>query len=124
MSWSLDARIPIVTLADAAALAAALAGGKPAAVLAEAPHAALPDGAVASASFDATVPAHLAGCACCAGRSAAAAALDRLFQARVRGQCGWFDRVLALAGTDAARAEIAAALREDAVTAARFRAAT
>jgi hypothetical protein len=121
MTWSLDARIPIVTVGDPAALASALAGGKPAAVLAEAPHPALP-GAVASATFDATVPAHLAGCACCAGRSAAAVALDQLFQARVRGQCGWFDRVVALAGTDAARAEIAAALREDAVTAARFRA--
>jgi hypothetical protein len=123
MTWSLDARIPIVTVADAAALAVALAAGKPAAVLAAAPHPELP-GAIASASFEPSVPAHPAACACCAGRSAAASALDRLFQARVRGQCGWFERVLALAGTEAAQAEIAAALREDAVTAARFRAAT
>jgi hypothetical protein len=122
MTWSLDARIPVVTVADAAALAAALVGGKPAAVLAEAPPPALPDGAVALASFDLTGPAHGAACACCGGRSAAAAALDRLFQARVRGQCGWFERVVALAETEAARADLAAALREDAVTAARFRA--
>jgi hypothetical protein len=121
MTWSLDARIPLVTVADAAALAAALAFGKPAAVLAEAPPPDLPAGAVALASFDLSGPAHVAGCACCAGRSPAAAALDRLFQARVRGQCGWFDRVVALAETEAARAELAAALRDDAVTAARFR---
>jgi hypothetical protein len=122
MTWSLDARIPLVTVADEAALAAALAGGKPAAVLAEAPPPALPAGAVALASFDPTGPQHLASCTCCAGRSPAAAALDRLFQARVRGACGWFDRVVAIAETPAAQAEIAAALREDAVTAARFRA--
>jgi hypothetical protein len=122
MAWSLDARIPLVTVPDEAALAAALAGGKPAAVLAEAPPPALPDGAVALVSFDPTGPQHLAACTCCNGRSAAAAALDRLFQARVRGACGWFDRVVALAETPAARAEIAAALRDDAVTAARFRA--
>ncbi|WP_270937009.1 hypothetical protein [Falsiroseomonas oryzae] len=121
MKWSIDARIPLVTTADPTALAAALAQGKPAAVLAEAPPPDLPEGAVALVSFDVSGPTHAASCACCAGRSAAAAALDRLFQARVRGACGWFDRVVALAETEAARAEIAAALREDAVTAARFR---
>jgi hypothetical protein len=50
-------------------------------------------------------------------------ALDRLFQARVRGGCAWFDRVIALAETGEARAAVAAALAEDALTAARFRAA-
>ena len=64
---------------------------------------------------------HAAACACCGGRAPAATALDRLFQARVRGQCPWFDRVVALAETPEARAAIAAALMEDAVTAARFR---
>ncbi|WP_158292072.1 hypothetical protein, partial [Paracraurococcus ruber] len=108
--------------ADAAALAAALADGPRAAVLAEAPPPALPAGAVALASFDSTV-AHAAACACCAGRPPAAAALDRLFQARVRNQCPWFDRVVALAETPEARAQVEASLREDAVTAARFRAA-
>lgn len=122
MAWSIDARIPLVTVPDLGALTAALAEGRPAAVLAEAPPPAAPPGAVALVSFDLTGPTHAVGCACCAGRSAAAAALDRLFQARVRGACGWFDRVVALAETEAARAEIAAALRDDAVTAARFRA--
>jgi hypothetical protein len=123
MTWSLDARIPLLTVPDAAALAAALAAGRPAAVLAEAPPPDKPAGAVALVSFDLSGPAHVAGCACCAGRSAAAAALDRLFQARVRGGCDWFERVVALAETAAARAEIAAALRHDALTAARYRAA-
>jgi hypothetical protein len=121
MSWSLDARIPLSVVEDEASLGDALATGKPAAVLVEAPPPPLPPGAVALVSFDLSGPTHAPGCACCAGRSPAAAALDRLFQARVRGQCGWFDRVLALAETAAARAEVAAALREDAVTTARFR---
>jgi hypothetical protein len=122
MPWSLDARIPLVTVADAAGLAAALAGGKPAAVLVDEPVRALP-GAVTLEVFDASEAGHAAACACCAGRGPAALALDRLFQARVRSACPWFDRVVALAGTERARAEIAAALREDALTAARFRAA-
>jgi hypothetical protein len=123
MTWSLDARIPLVTVADAASLAAALADGRAAAVLAEAPAPVLPAGGVATVEFPATGPAHAAACACCAGRSPAAAALDRLFQARVRGTCPWFERVVALAGSAAAQAQIAAALRDDSLTAARFRAA-
>ena len=122
MAWSIDARIPLVTVAEPAALEAALAAGRPAAVLAEAPPPDKPAGAVALVSFDLSGPVHVAGCACCQGRSTAAAALDRLFQARVRGACGWFERVVALAETEAARAEIAAALAGDPVTAARFRA--
>ncbi|MGG5811098.1 hypothetical protein [Falsiroseomonas sp. CW058] len=109
-------------MADEAALRAALAGGRPAAVLAEAPPPDRPAGAVALVSFDLSGPSHLPACSCCAGRGPAATALDRLFQARVRGDCGWFDRVVALAETEAARAEVAAALRDDPVTAARFRA--
>jgi hypothetical protein len=122
MPWTLDARIPLELVADAAALGAALAAGRPAAVLAEAPPPPLPEGAVALASFDLSGPTHAAGCACCAGRGQAALALDRLFQARVRGGCGWFERVVALAETAAARTAIADALAEDAVTVARFRA--
>jgi hypothetical protein len=124
MAWSLDARIPVILVPDPAALARLLAGGTAAALLAEAPPPPLPAGAVALASFDPHLPSHAAACACCGGRPLAAAALDRLFQARVRGQCGWFDRVLALAETVAAQAQVMAALREDAVTAARFRAET
>lgn len=120
MPW-LDARIPLETVTDEAALAAALASGKPAAVLAEAPPPSLPAGAVALASFDLSGPSHAVGCGCCAGRGPAATALDRLFQARTRGACGWFERVVALAETELARAEIAATLKDDAVTAARFR---
>ena len=118
MAWSLDARIPLAMVPDEEALAASLADDRLTAVLAEAPPP--PRGrAVAVVSFD--LSAHPGGCACCGGRSTAAAALDRLFQARVRGACGWFDRVVALADSDAARGEITAALRDDPVTAARFR---
>jgi hypothetical protein len=49
------------------------------------------------------------------------AALDRLFQARVRGQSAWFDRVVALVETPHAAAQVVTALAEDALTAARFR---
>jgi hypothetical protein len=115
MAWSLDARIPLLL-----GTAGAPAGGGPTALLVEAPPGPMPEGAVAQVSFDASMP-HAASCGCCGGRSAVATALDRLFQARVRGQCGWFDRVLAIVETPAAAAEIQAALREDAVTAARFR---
>jgi hypothetical protein len=132
MPWSLDARIPIVMVADPAALAAALdaalAGGRPAALLlgpapagASRPDAP-PPGAVALARFDLSAAAHAAACACCAGRGPAAVALDTLFQARIRNSCPWFERVVALAETPAARTEIEAALAGDAVTAARFRA--
>lgn len=98
MAWTLDARLPVVIAADNAALAGALTAGPKAAVLAEAPPPAMPTGAVALASFD-PVMSHSAGCGCCGGRSPAAAALDRLFQARVRGACPWFERVVALAET-------------------------
>ena len=121
MAWSLDARLPVVIVADAAALDGALAVGPKAAVLAEAPPLPMPAGAAALASFDPLAP-HAVGCSCCGGRPAAAAALDRLFQARVRGACPWFERVVALAETEAAREAVAAALSNDAVTAARFRA--
>ena len=128
MTWSLDARIPLLVVSDRTALAAALRDGTPAAVLAEAelPKLAeaeqpkLPPGAVGQARFAATGP-HAGGCGCCGGRSPAALALDRLFQARVKGETGWFQRVVALAPGEAARGAILAALREDAVTRARFR---
>jgi hypothetical protein len=115
MAWSLDARIPlrfgtVASLAEAGATA----------LLVEAPPEPLPPGAVAQVSFT-PGSVHARACSCCGGRSAAAAALDRLFQARVRGQCGWFDQVLAIVETPDAAEEVAAALREDALTTARFR---
>ena len=121
MAWSVDARIPLSILASAEALLAAL-NGPPAALLLPEPPCAMPAGAAAQASYALGAP-HLAACTCCAGRSAPALALDRLFQARARGQSPWFSRVLALAETPAAAAALQAALREDALTAARFRAA-
>jgi hypothetical protein len=118
MAWTLDARIPITLVSSPEAMGAAL-DGRPAALLAEG---AAPGGAPAATEcFEPAAAPHLAGCACCAGRLPAALALDRLFQARVRGQVGWFDRVVALTGTEAGRAEIAAALREDPLTLARYR---
>jgi hypothetical protein len=121
MAWTLDARIPLIVVEDPAVLAAVLAAGPAAAVLGTAR--AVPPGAVAAESFDPAAP-HAPACACCQGRPAAAVALDRLFQARVRGQSPWFDRVVALAETAASRTAVAAALEQDAVTAARFRRAT
>ena len=118
MAWTVDARIPLLVVADAAGLAAALAGGE-VAVLAEAPAPPV-DGAMAVESFEADMP-HAVACTCCNGRSPAAAALDRLFQARVRGRCGWFTRVVALAGSEPARVQVAEALAGDALTVARFR---
>jgi hypothetical protein len=120
MPWSLDARIPVSFVADEAALRAALAAGPPAAVLAQAPPPAAP-GAVAVVSFDSTTTAHGAACLCCRGRSPAAAALDRLFQARVRNSCPWFERVLALAEDAEAAAEIRDALAQDPLASVRFR---
>lgn len=124
-SWSLDARVPVTLLPDAAALAEALAaGGPPAAVLVEVPTPPSPPaGAVAVDGFDAWAPSHGGGCACCAGRSPAAEALDRMFQARVRGTVPWFVRVFAV-GDAVACAAVEDALRDDALSAARFRLAT
>jgi len=68
-------------------------------------------------SWETTV--HTPGCACCAPRGAVAVALDRLFQARVRGTVPWFDRVVAPRSAEAA---VRAAVTADPLTAARFRA--
>ena len=113
-----DPRIPVTILA-ADGLAAWLAAGGPAALVTDGPEAAT--GFAATERFDAR-PMHRFGCACCAGRSAAAVALDRLFQARARGRAPWFDRVAVMAGP-AAQADVAAALGGDALTLARYRAA-
>ena len=121
MAWSLDARTPVTLLPDLATFAAALRAGPPAAALLPAPATSPPAGAVSIETFDAAEPTHVAGCACCAGRSAAASALDRLFQGRVRNACPWFDRVLALADSPAADAALRDALARDPLAAARFR---
>lgn len=121
MPWTLDARTPVTLVADESALAAALAAGPPAAVVSEPPPPPLPAGAVALVSFDATTTTHAAACSCCAGRSPAASALDRLFQARIRNACPWFDRVVALAETPEGAQSLRDALASDPLASARFR---
>ncbi|MBR0651840.1 hypothetical protein GXW78_19375 [Roseomonas terrae] len=121
MAWSIDARIPLTVLPDAEALAGALAAARPAAVLAEGE----PPAGTAALVIDSFLPTvnHAVGCACCAGRSGAAIALDRLFQSRVRGRSGWFERVLVVGASPAGRAEVEYALAHDPLTASRFRVA-
>ena len=87
----MDARIPVVFGAEPGASDAVLA---------------LPPG-----------PAHPASCTCCAARTPAAMALDRLFLQRVRGEVPWFTRVV-LPLPDPA---VSAALRTDPVLSARYR---
>lgn len=113
MTWSLDARIPVSLLPDAGALADALATGRPAAVLGS-------EGGVASERFAPGAAPHAVACACCQGRGEAAQALDRLFQARVRGKVPWFDRVLVL-DEGCMGDEIRQALTQDSMAAARYR---
>ncbi|MGK7867275.1 hypothetical protein [Falsiroseomonas sp. E2-1-a20] len=121
MTWSVDARIPLLLLADATAAASALRGGPPAALLLEAGLDQPPGPVLTEARFQPQA-GHGVACACCTGRSEAALALDRLFQARVRGQCGWFERVVAVAITEAGRLELTEALAGDRLVAARYRA--
>jgi hypothetical protein len=110
-----DPRIPVILVEDPSDLA-----GAGAAVIVAAP-ASPPPGATQAERFDPMVAGHWIGCGCCTGRSAAAQALDRLFQRRARGQGPWFDRVLALAPAGPARSMLIAAVRQDRLGAARFR---
>ena len=116
-----DGRIPVSVVADQAALAASLTARPGAALLTGQPVPSLPPGAVALGELAAALSVHPAACACCAGRPPMAQALDRLFLARVKGQAKWFDRVVALLPDEAARQALASALRDDAVTASRYR---
>ena len=112
MSLFLDARVPV------------LLDGDPAegdAVLAEA-GCALPHGTAPAAWFEPQPDLHRPGCACCAGRSPAAMALAGLFAARARGGVPFFRRVVAVAATEAGRAELRTAL-DDPLVAGRYRAA-
>lgn len=67
-------------------------------------------------------PAHLAGCACCTSRTAAADALGRLFLQRARGEVAFFRRVL-VDMDEVGKEAVRAALQSDPVVSARFRAA-
>lgn len=113
-----DPRIPVTILPDRDSIAAWLDAAGPAALLTDGQEP--PPGFVASERFT-PHPAHRFGCACCAGRSAAAMALDRLFQARARQRMGWFDRVAVLATSGKAQQEVATALQEDPLSRARYR---
>jgi hypothetical protein len=65
--------------------------------------------------------AHHSGCFCCAPRNALARALSRLFLAQMRGEVAEFNEVVVI-GTSTTPA-LAAAIAQDVVAAARFRAA-
>ena len=62
-------------------------------------------------------PPHASGCTCCIQRSPDAAALDRLFLQRVRGEVPWFSRVVVSQDDPALRQ----AIETDPVLSARFR---
>ncbi len=126
----LDARLHVAcgTLADAGRADALLIEGEAAAPDGHAtarfilpPADALPAGAFPAGALPAG--AHPAACPCCVPRGPAAAALAALFLARARGGTQWFDRVLAVTATERGRAAVAAALSEDPLVSARFRAA-
>jgi hypothetical protein len=107
----IDARIPVVF-----APAGAAGGGD--ALLIEGDGAA-PDG-LAVARFSVAMPGHAVGCACCAPRGPAAAALHRLFLARARGTAAFFARVVVTAGPEG-EAAVRQALTGDAFVAGRYR---
>jgi hypothetical protein len=75
--------------------------------------------AAAVARITPAAVSHPAGCACCLPRGKVAEALGALFLARVRGEVGFFRRVVICVQDQAA---IRAALTEDALVSARFRA--
>jgi hypothetical protein len=122
MNWTLDARLPLRLIAPAEWPAARTTATDPgiALLLAEGLEGIDTQG-VPAARFRRNGPRHALACACCAGRPPVAEALDRLFQARVRGACAWFGSVVALVPDDETRAEIEAALQGDALTRARFK---
>lgn len=115
MSVFVDARVPVVLEGDAIADPA---GDD--AVLAESGCSLPPGMAVPAAWFEPQPDLHRPGCACCVGRSPAAMALAGLFAARARGRVPFFKRVVAVAATEAGRAELRAAL-DDPLVAARYR---
>lgn len=111
MTWSVDARVPVVlaSLSEVREGDAILVEGAPAAM----------DGA--RESFLPAPGGHVAGCACCMARGSAAIALDRLFQRRARGEVGFFRRVVVVTATAEGDLDVWSALRNDPVASARFR---
>jgi hypothetical protein len=111
MTWSVDARVPVVL----ASLSEIGEGDAALIESAEAPERG------ARESFLPVAGAHVAGCACCVARGPAAVALDRLFQRRARGEVGFFRRVVVVTATAEGDMEVWSALRNDPVASARFR---
>jgi hypothetical protein len=105
-----DTRVPVV-FSDLAA------AGPDAALLIEG-DAPAPPGRTVARFATGPRPWHALGCACCAPRAEAAAALGRLYLARARGEVAFFRRVVAVVKDPAA---VRAALAEDALAAGRFR---
>jgi hypothetical protein len=103
MSFSLDARIPVIFGIQAAA-------GPQDALLLEG------QGAPTTGRdyFQPEPPAtHPANCACCPPRNSAGMALARLMLARGRGTGLFFNRVIAVTTTDQGKAAINTALNDD-----------
>jgi hypothetical protein len=105
MSFRLDARVPVVF-------------GSP--DMAGPDDVLLFEGGEGLASFEVD-QGHAPGCACCTPRRAAGRALAALLQSRARGQVAFFRRVIVVTTSDAGRADIVAALRDDPVASACFR---
>ena len=118
-----DPRIVVTTVERLEDLAAALERQAACAVLTEqgAAQPPLPPG-LPSREIATRRGRHFAACACCGGRTTVALALDQLFQDRTRGRCAWFERVVVMAPSTVTKRDLETALREDALTAARFRA--
>jgi len=112
MSLFLDARIPVVFVADlfeaGPADALLLEGDAPA------PQGALVARFVLGAN-------HARGCSCCTGRSGAARALSDLFLARARGKAALFSRVCVVSASVDGRNAVMEALVEDVLASGRFR---
>ena len=111
MAW-IDARVPV----RFGAVGDAVAGD---ALLLEGDAVAPPE--FAAARFVAASAEHAPGCACCVARSAAAVALNKLFQARARGTVPFFRRVLAVTASAEGEMEVWAAVRGDPLVSGRFR---
>ena len=109
MAPLLDARIPVLLGTDPSPGDAALVEMD-----------AVPPPGVPHVAFTAASP-HAPGCACCAARTGAALALDRLFLLRARGEMPFFRQVAAVLATAAGEASLRATLDEDPVVSARYR---
>jgi hypothetical protein len=110
MSWSLDARVPVIFAP------ASSAGADDAVLMEEGPPA--PPGRVVARLSAQLSAGHPAGCLCCVPRGEAGRALGALFQARARGEVVFFRRVVADVIDQAA---VRAALATDPLAAAHFR---